>query len=207
MSHHVSNYELRCRECGRTWGNEPRNICDDCFSPLEIAYDYDALKGSISRESISQRSPNMWRYSELLPLPPGYEPRLPVGFTPLLQAPRLAQKLNGSTAAAGNLYIKNDAVCLPTLSFKDRVVAVALANAKAFGFDTVSCSSTGNLANAVAAQAAREGLKAWVFIPEDLEPAKILGTRVYGANVVKIRGNYDQVNRLCSQIAEKLPWG
>jgi threonine synthase len=211
MSHHDVNYELRCRECGRTWGNEPRNICDDCFSPLEIAYDYDALKGSISRESISQRSPNMWRYSELLPLPPGYEPRLPVGFTPLLQAPRLAEKLSGAlsgtTAAAGNLYIKNDAVCLPTLSFKDRVVAVALANAKAFGFDTVSCSSTGNLANAVAAQAAREGLKAWIFIPSDLEPAKILGTNVFGAKVVRVAGNYDQVNRLCSQIAEEHNWG
>src|SRR5450432_1773887 len=203
----MSHYELRCRECGRTWGNEPRNICDDCFSPLEIAYDYDALKGSISRESIAQRSPNMWRYSELLPLPPGYEPRLPVGFTPLLQAPRLAEKLSGSTAAAANFYIKNDAVCLPTLSFKDRVVAVALANAKAFGFDTVSCSSTGNLANAVAAQAAREGLKAWIFIPSDLEPAKILGTNVFGAKVVRVAGNYDQVNRLCSQIAEEHNWG
>ena len=117
----------------------------------------------------------MWRYSELLPLPQGYEPRLPVGFTPLFQAPRLAKQLSGTAAAAGNLYLKNDAVCLPTLSFKDRVVAVALSQAKAFGFDTVSCSSTGNLANAVAAHAAREGLKAWIFIPSDLEPAKILG--------------------------------
>jgi threonine synthase len=142
-----------------------------------------------------------------LPLPPGYEPRLPVGFTPLLQAPRLAEKLSGSTAAAANFYIKNDAVCLPTLSFKDRVVAVALANAKAFGFDTVSCSSTGNLANAVAAHAAREGLKAWIFIPSDLEPAKILGTNVFGAKVVRVNGNYDQVNRLCSQIAEEHHWG
>jgi len=221
MSHDQSNYELRCRECGRSWGNQPRSICDDCFSPLEVAYDYDALKaeisrGTFSRERISQRPPNMWRYSELLPLPQGYEPRLPVGFTPLLHAPRLAQQLTGSTgtgsnsassAAAKNLYIKNDAVCLPTLSFKDRVVAVALAQAKAFGFDTVSCSSTGNLANAVAAHAAREGLKAWIFIPSDLEPAKILGTQVFGANVVRIAGNYDQVNRLCSQIAEERRWG
>ena len=217
----MSHYELRCRECGRSWGNQPRSICDDCFSPLEVAYDYDALKPSISRERISQRPPNMWRYSELLPLPQGYEPRLPVGFTPLLHAPRLAQQLSGSTgagsagigsngigsAAAKNLYIKNDAVCLPTLSFKDRVVAVALAQAKAFGFDTVSCSSTGNLANAVAAHAAREGLKAWIFIPSDLEPAKIIGTQVFGANVVRIAGNYDQVNRLCSQIAEERRWG
>jgi threonine synthase len=204
----MSHYELRCRECGRTWGNQPRNICDDCFSPLEIAYDYDAVRaqGTFRREQISQRSPNMWRYSELLPLPQGYVPRLPVGFTPLFQAPHLAEKLSGTTAAA-NVYIKNDAVCLPTLSFKDRVVAVALANAREFGFDTVSCSSTGNLANAVAAHAARLGLKAWVFIPSDLEPAKILGTNVFGAKVVRISGNYDQVNRLCSQIADEHNWG
>jgi threonine synthase len=149
----------------------------------------------------------MWRYAELLPLPPGFAPQLPVGFTPLFQAPHLAEKLSGTTAAAANLYIKNDAVCLPTLSFKDRVVAVALANARAFGFDTVSCSSTGNLANAVAAQAARQGLKAWIFIPSDLEPAKILGTNVFGAKVVRVAGNYDQVNRLCSQIADEHAWG
>jgi len=208
----MSHYELRCRECGRTWGNQPRSICDDCFSPLEVAYDYDALKaqtgrGAFTRESISQRSPNMWRYSELLPLPQGYTPRLPVGFTPLIQAPNLAKRLSGTTGAAANLYIKNDAVCLPTLSFKDRVVAVALSQAKAFGFETVSCSSTGNLANAVAAHAAREGLKAWIFIPSDLEPAKILGTNVFGAKVVRIAGNYDQVNRLCSQIADEHRWG
>jgi threonine synthase len=207
----MSHYELRCRECGRTWGNQPRSICDDCFSPLEVAYDYDALQaqvaqGTFSRERISQRAPNMWRYSELLPLPQSFTPRLPVGFTPLFNAPQLARKLS-SSAAAGNLYIKNDAVCLPTLSFKDRVVAVALSQARAFGFDTVSCSSTGNLANAVAAHAAREGLKAWIFIPSDLEPAKILGTNVFGAKVVRIAGNYDQVNRLCSQIADEHRWG
>ena len=204
----MSHYELRCRECGRTWGNQPRSICDDCFSPLEVAYDYDALKASISREQHRPAAAlNMWRYSELLPLPQGYTPRLPVGFTPLFQAPRLAKQLSGTAAAAGNLYLKNDAVCLPTLSFKDRVVAVALSQAKAFGFDTVSCSSTGNLANAVAAHAAREGLKAWIFIPSDLEPAKILGTNVFGAKVVRIAGNYDQVNRLCSQIADEHRWG
>jgi threonine synthase len=213
----MSHYELRCRECGRTWGNQPRSICDDCFSPLEVIYDYEGLRaqigrgsnghGTFSREAISQRAPNMWRYAELLPLPPGFTPRLPVGFTPLFQAPQLAERLSGTTAAATNLYIKNDAVCLPTLSFKDRVVAVALSQARAFGFDTVSCSSTGNLANAVAAQAAREGLKAWIFIPSDLEPAKILGTNVFGAKVVRIAGNYDQVNRLCSQIADEHRWG
>src|ERR1700733_9536350 len=168
MSNHDAHCELRCRECGRRWGNQPRSICDECFSPLEITYDYDWIRyvlgeGSLnqrrsSHERIAQRPPNMWRYAELLPLPEGFEPRLPVGFTPLFRAPRLAQRLSGNKSdaetAAQNLYIKNDAVCLPTLSFKDRVVAVALANAQAFGFDTVACSSTGNLANAVAAHAA-----------------------------------------------------
>src|SRR5271169_205279 len=200
----TSTYELLCRECGKTWGNQPRSYCEDCFSPLEITYDYDSLRSRISRDLFASRAPNMWRYSELLPLPQGFEPRLPVGFTPLLQAPHLAERLG---ARAQNLYLKNDAVCLPTLSFKDRVVAVALSQAKAFGFDTVSCSSTGNLANAVAAHAAREGLKAWIFIPADLEPAKILGTNVFGAKVVRIAGNYDQVNRLCSQIADEHRWG
>ncbi|HTS36209.1 MAG TPA: threonine synthase [Candidatus Solibacter sp.] len=205
----MSHYELRCRECGRSWGNQPRNICDDCFSPLEVAYDYEAVRaeGTFTRDRVAQRSPNMWRYSELLPLPQGYKPRLPVGFTPLFSAPQLAERLSGTSAAAGNLYIKNDAVCLPTLSFKDRVVAVALSQAREFGFDTVSCSSTGNLANAVAAHAARLGLKAWIFIPSDLEPAKVLGTNVFGAKVVRIAGNYDQVNRLCSQIADEHRWG
>ena len=216
MSNNDAHYELRCRECGRSWGNQPRSICDECFSPLEITYDYDHVKaqidrGTFSRDRIAQRSPNMWRYAELLPLPAGFEPRLPVGFTPLFQAPQLAAKFartnSDAKTTANNLYIKNDAVCLPTLSFKDRVVAVALANAQAFGFDTVACSSTGNLANAVAAHAARLGLKAWIFIPSDLELAKIIGTQVFGANVVRIAGNYDQVNRLCSQIAEERRWG
>src|SRR5579871_1368387 len=144
----------------------------------------------------------MWRYSTLLPLPENFRPTLPVGLTPLLEAPRLARHLG-----AKNLYIKNDAVCLPTLSFKDRVVAVALAQAKEFGFDTVACSSTGNLANSTAAQAARNGFKSWIFIPADLEPAKILGTQVFGAKLVRIAGSYDQVNRLCSQIADERRWG
>jgi threonine synthase len=172
----MAHYELRCRECGKTWGNQPRSICDDCFSPLEVSYDYDAVRAELTRDEISQRPPNMWRYSELLPLPEDYKPSLTVGFTPLLNAPHLAKQIG-----ARKLFLKNDAVCLPTLSFKDRVVAVALSQARAFGFDTVSCSSTGNLANSVAAQAARNGFKAWIFIPADLEPAKILGTQVYGA--------------------------
>jgi threonine synthase len=219
MSTSQAHYELRCRECGHRWGNQPRSICEECFSPLEVAYDYDWIRyvlgqGTLDplrtiREQISQRPANMWRYAELLPLPADFEPRLPVGFTPLFRAPRLAQRLTRTAdrTATQNLYIKNDAVCLPTLSFKDRVVSVALAQVREFGFDTVACSSTGNLANAVAAHAARLGLKAWIFIPADLEPAKILGTQIFGANVVRIAGNYDQVNRLCSQIAEERQWG
>ncbi len=195
-------YELRCRECGKTWGNQPKSICEECFSPLEVTYDYDAARPTFTREAIAAGPANMWRYRDLLPLPAGYEPSLPVGFTPLFTAPQLASEIG-----AGKLFIKNDAVCLPTLSFKDRVVAVALANARAFGFDTVSCSSTGNLANAVAAQAARNGFKSWIFVPADLEPAKILGTQVYGAKLVRISGSYDQVNRLCSQIADEHNWG
>jgi len=197
-----TKYELRCRECHKSWGNQPRSICDDCFSPLEVFYDYDEARCTFTRDRIADRAPTMWRYAELLPLPPHYQPSLPVGFTPLLRAPQL-----GSRFGAKNLFIKNDAVCLPTLSFKDRVVAVALAQARNFGFDTVACSSTGNLANSVAAQAARNGFKAWIFVPTDLEPAKILGTQVYGANLVRIAGGYDQVNRLCSQIADEHPWG
>src|ERR1700704_2260986 len=196
------SYELRCRECNKSWGNQPRSICDDCFSPLEVFYDYDAARLTFTRERIAQGPPNMWRYSDLLPLPENFQPAMPTGFTPLLNAPHLAGRLG-----ARNLFLKNDAVCLPTLSFKDRVVSVALAQAKAFGFEIVSCSSTGNLANAVAAHAARNGFKAWIFIPSDLEPAKILGTQVFGAKVVRIAGNYDQVNRLCSQIADEHRWG
>ena len=198
----TSTYQLRCRECGKTWGNNPTSICPDCFSPLEVTYDYDSLRSRLSRELFASRAPNMWRYRELLPLPEGFQPTLPVGFTPLVSAPRLGERIGSR-----RLFVKNDAVCLPTLSFKDRVVAVALANARSFGFDTVACSSTGNLANAVAAQAAREGLKAWIFIPSDLEPAKILGTQVFGAELVRINGSYDHVNRLCSQIADEHRWG
>ena len=195
-------YELRCRECNKSWGNVPKSICEDCFSPLEVFYDYDSIRPDFTREKIAQGPPNIWRYSALLPLPEDYSPTLPVGFTPLIAAPQLARQLG-----AKNLHVKNDAVCLPTLSFKDRVVAVALANARAFGFDTVSCSSTGNLANATAAQAARNGFKCWIFIPADLEQAKIIGTQVFGAKLVRISGSYDQVNRLCSQIADEHNWG
>ncbi len=198
----TGRYELRCRECGKTFGNQPLTICVDCLYPLEITYDYAWIRARLTRELIASRPQNLWRYAELLPLPEQFQPTLPTGFTPLLRAPKLARELGSR-----NLYLKNDSVCLPTLSFKDRVVATALAQAPAFAFDTVACSSTGNLANATAAQAARAGLKAWIFIPADLESAKIVGTHVYGARVVPIAGNYDQVNRLCSQIADDRHWG
>ncbi len=197
-----NRYELQCRECGRRWGNKPISICEQCFSPLEVTYDYDRIKAQVTPEKISTRPTSIWRYSELLPLPDDYKPAVPVGFTPLVKAPKL-----GKFLGTEQLYVKNDAVCFPTLSFKDRVVAVALAQARNFGFEVVSCSSTGNLANAVAAQAARQGFSACVFIPADLEAAKVLNTQVYGARIVRIAGNYDQVNRLCSQIADRHRWG
>jgi threonine synthase len=195
-------YELRCRECGKHWGNQPKSFCEDCFSPLEITYDYDALKKRASREKLGSRSFNMWRYAELLPLPDGFSPPNAVGGTPLVAARNLAARWG-----VKNLFLKNDAVCFPSLSFKDRVVGTALAAARRFEFTTVGCSSTGNLANAVAAQAAQQGLDACVFIPADLEPAKVLNTAVYGARIVRINGNYDQVNRLCGQIADRYEWG
>ncbi|HEV2196360.1 MAG TPA: threonine synthase [Candidatus Acidoferrum sp.] len=197
-----SLYQLRCRECGKTWGNVPRSFCEDCFSPLEVAYDYDALKKIARRESLSSRSFNMWRYSELLPLSEDFVAPTATGGTPLVASRKLAAQWG-----LKNFYLKNDAVCFPSLSFKDRVVGTALAAARRFGFETVGCSSTGNLANAVAAQAAQQGFDACVFIPADLEPAKVLNTAVYGARIVRINGNYDHVNRLCAQIADRFQWG
>jgi threonine synthase len=195
-------YELRCRECGKTCGNTPRSFCEDCFSPLEISFDYDSLKRTVRREDLAARSFNMWRYAELLPLPEGFTTPDAVGGTPLIASRKLAGHWG-----VKSLFLKNDAVCFPSLSFKDRVVASALASARRFGFETVGCSSTGNLANAVAAQAAQQGLNACVFVPADLEPAKVLNTAVYGARIVRIDGNYDHVNRLCAQIADRFSWG
>src|SRR5205823_551585 len=197
-----SLYQLRCRECGKTWGNVPRSFCEDCFSPLEVAYDYDAVEKMARRENLSRRAFNMWRYSELLPLTEDFAARTAIGGTPLVRSQKLARQWG-----LKNLYLKNDAVCFPSLSFKDRVVGTALAAARRFGFETVGCSSTGNLANAVAAQAAQHGFDACVFIPADLEPAKVLNTAVYGARIVRINGNYDHVNRLCAQIADRYRWG
>jgi threonine synthase len=200
-------YELRCRECQASWGNQPISFCQSCYAPLEVAYDWERIGKEVSKTEIARRPGNLWRYREFLPLPEGFdasggEAGTPAGFTPLLKASRLGERLRSRS-----LYVKNDAVCFPTLSFKDRVVAVALTQARHFGFTVVSCSSTGNLANAVAAQASRAGLRACIFIPADLEPAKVLGTQIYGAQIVRIDGNYDHVNRLCSQIADKHRWG
>jgi len=195
-------YQLRCKGCGKCYENQPLSICEECFSPLEVVFDLEYARSRFTREAISQGPLNMWRYRALLPVADSYVPQTPTGLTPLMAAPRLAARIG-----ATNLYIKNDAVCLPTLSFKDRVVAVALANAVSFGFDTVGCSSTGNLANAVAAGAARLGLKTYILVPADLEPAKILNTQVYGATLVRIDGNYDHCNRLCSQLADRYNWG
>ena len=195
-------YDLYSKESGKSYGNQPLSICDESFTPLEVRYNLDAVRGHVTRRSIESGPANIWRYRALLPIPDGFEPDIPVGFTPLLRAGSLGRRIG-----ARNLYIKNDGVCFPTLSFKDRVVAVALANAQAFGFTTVGCSSTGNLANSVAAQAARLGLKACILVPADLEPAKIVNTLVYGARLVRIDGNYDHVNRLCSLIADHFHWG
>ncbi len=193
---------LNCRECGRTYPLEPIAACEACWAPLEIVYDYARLRSDLRPEAIASRPANMWRYRELLPLNGEAWVGNHTGFTPLVSVPRLAKALG-----ARELYVKNDSVSHPTLSFKDRVVAVALSKAHEFGFDTVGCSSTGNLANAVAAQAAAGGFKTYIFVPADLEPEKILGTQVYGATLVEVSGNYDQVNRLCSEIAQKYSWG
>jgi threonine synthase len=193
---------LKCRECGRTYPAEPLAACDQCWAPLEAVYDYTRIWSDLRPNDLKSRAKNMWRYRELLPLKGEPSVGQQTGFTPLVRAPRLAKALG-----AREVYLKNDAVNFPTLSFKDRVVAVALSKAREFGFDTVGCSSTGNLANAVAAQAAAGGFKTFIFVPADLEPEKIIGTQIYGACLVKVNGNYDQVNRLCSEIAQKYSWG
>ena len=204
MEYSCQTYELKCNECGRRFGNRPLSGCPECLSPLEVVYDLEAIRkqGRFTRANIAAGPFSIWRYAALLPIPEGFEPDLPVGFTPLVRARSLGRRVG-----ADNLYVKNDAVCFPTLSFKDRVVSVALANAQKFGFTTVGCSSTGNLANSVAAQAARLGLKATILVPADLEPAKILNTLVYGARLVRIDGNYDHVNRLCTLIADEYSYG
>jgi threonine synthase len=192
---------LKCRECGREYPLAATHVCEFDFGPLEVAYDYERIQSTLTRESIGARPQTMWRYRELLPV--AGEPTVgrQVGFTPLVKADRLARKLG-----IRELYVKNDAVNYPTLSFKDRVVSVALSRSVEMGFKTVACASTGNLANSVAANAAAAGLDAYVFIPHDLEQGKVVNSLVYGANVVGIKGHYDEVNRLCAEIAGKYGW-
>ena len=193
---------LKCRECGRLYPKEAIHICEFDFGPLEADYDYGLIARHISRDAIASRPQTMWRYRELLPIdgPPTVGQQ--VGFTPLVRADRLAAKLG-----VEELHIKNDTVNYPTLSFKDRVVSVALSRARELGFQIVACASTGNLANSVAANAAAAGLTSYVLIPADLEKSKVVGSLVYGSQVIGIHGAYDQVNRLCSEIAGKYGWG
>ena len=195
---------LKCRECGRGYPASPSHVCEFCFGPLEVDYDYEVIRARVSRARIEAGPPSIWRYADLLPLdvPDGAPPIGPhVGFTPLVRARNL-----GREWGVRELYVKNDAVCHPTCSFKDRVVAVAVAKAREFGFDTVACASTGNLANSVAAHAAEAGLKACVFIPSDLEQGKVIGTLVYAPTLVEVQGTYDEVNRLCAEIGDKYHW-
>jgi threonine synthase len=192
---------LKCRECGREYPLAAIHVCEFDFGPLEVAYDYPRIKLSMTRAAIQSRPMSMWRFRELLPVAGDPTVGLEVGGTPLLRADRLAKRLG-----IRELWVKNDAVNYPTLSFKDRVVSVALSRARELGFTTVACASTGNLANSVAANAAAAGLKAYVFIPADLEQGKVVNSLIYGANVIGIRGHYDEVNRLCAEIAGKYPW-
>ena len=192
---------LKCRECGREYPLAATHVCEFDFGPLEVVYDYALIKKSLTRATIESRPHTMWRYRELLPVAEGPTVGTQVGFTPLIKADRLAKALG-----IRELWIKNDAVNYPTLSFKDRVVSVALSRAKELGFTTVACASTGNLANSVAANAASAGLKAYVFIPSDLEQGKIVNSLIYGAQVISIKGHYDEVNRLCAEIAGKYGW-
>jgi threonine synthase len=191
---------LHCVVCGARYEPAPLAICEHCLGPLEPAY--PAERELPDRATISGRDHSIWRYREFLPLQGAPRYSLDTGLTPLFEVPALARKLGVARA-----WLKNDSVSHPTLSFKDRVVAVAINAAHALGLDTIACASTGNLANAVSAHAARAGLQAWVFIPHDLEPAKVVASAIYGPRLVRVRGTYDDVNRLCTQAAERFNWG
>ena len=191
---------LRCRGCNRDYPIEPLNVCDFCFGPLEVMYDYDSVARVLSRECITKGPLTMWRYHDLLPVDADRAVDLGTGFTPLLKAKNLGRLLG-----LNNLYVKNDTVN-PSFSFKDRVVSVASAKALEFEFDTLACASTGNLAGAVAAHGAKAGMKTMVFFPADLEKGKIIGAGIYGATLVAVDGTYDQVNRLCSELADNRHW-
>jgi threonine synthase len=191
---------LRCRECGREYPLNPIFSCEFCFGPLEVAYDYDAIRASMTRESIAAGPATLWRYGDLLPCDPEYRVDLGTGFTPLVRAERLGEQLG-----LKNLWLKNDTVN-PTWSFKDRVVSVAIARARQFGFDAMACASTGNLANSVAAHASHAGMDAYVFIPNDLEQGKVVGSNIYDPTLVMVEGSYDDVNRLCTELSADRNW-
>src|SRR6478735_6813678 len=193
---------LKCRECGNIYDKAPIHVCEFCFGPLEVDYDYTAIGKILTRSKIESRPHTMWRYAELLPIDGPPSVGQATGMTPLVRADRLAKRLG-----LKEVWVKNDAVSFPSLSFKDRVVSVAVSKAMEFGLGTVACASTGNLANATAAQAAAAGLPAVILIPFDLEQSKVIGTSIYGARVLGVQGTYDDVNRLCSEIAGKYGWG
>lgn len=193
---------LKCKECGQEYEPKAMHVCEYCFGPLEVAYDYSAIRRLVTRESIEAGPNSIWRYRHFLPVSTQTPIDVGTGMTPLVRSNRLARRLG-----LKNLFIKNDAVNMPTLSFKDRVVSVALTRAQELGFTTVSCASTGNLANSTAAIAAHAGLDCCVFIPSDLEAGKVMGTLIYGPVVMAVEGNYDQVNRLCSEVANSHGWG
>ena len=196
---------LKCRECGRYYPSSPAHVCEFCFGPLEVDYDYEVIRAQVSRARIEAGPKSIWRYADLLPveLGPDGEPHVgsAVGFTPLIRARNLGDELG-----VKELWVKNDSVCHPTWSFKDRVVAVAIGKAKEFGFDTVACASTGNLANSVAAHAAEARLKSYIFIPADLERGKVTATLVYAPTLIEVQGTYDEVNRLCAEVGDKYRW-
>jgi threonine synthase len=191
---------LRCKECGRVYPLDPVHVCEFCFGPLEVFYDYEQLRAVLSPRRIEAGPPTMWRYADLLPCRPETAVDIGTGLTPLIRAGNLGRALG-----LERLYIKNDCQN-PTWSFKDRVVSVAASVAREFEFDTLACASTGNLANSVSAHAARAGMKACVFIPADLEQGKVIGSAVYGPTLVAVEGSYDEVNRLCSELGDKYPW-
>jgi threonine synthase len=193
---------LKCKECGTEYEAKATHVCEMCFGPLEVKYDYEKIKRNVTRQSIQAGPHSIWRYKDFLPVESENPIDVGTGMTPLVQANRLARRLG-----LKKLYIKNDAVNMPTLSFKDRVVSVALTRARELGFTTVSCASTGNLANSTAAIAAHAGLECCVFIPSDLEAGKVLGTLIYNPTLMAVHGNYDQVNRLCSEVANTHGWG
>jgi len=191
---------LRCRKCGQEYPLQPLNRCDFCLSPLEVSYDYKAIARGLSREELAAGPRSMWRYRDMLPVE-GEEVDIGTGFTPLVKADNLGRELG-----LDRLYIKND--CLnPTYSFKDRPVSVAVSKAREFGFDTVACASTGNLAASVAAHAAKANMRAYVFVPSDVESGKLVGAAIYNPVLIKVDGSYDDVNRLCTEVAKRYNWG